>query len=74
MAADVEGIIDVKKIYTHRALAKTLGRDDRWVVEKLLANGFDFYTVCQTHFISGRRFQLFVERNSVSRIKKKGTG
>ena len=61
---DHDEIIDASKTYTHKALARILGRDERWVVEKLIYGGLDFYTIGQTHFVSGHAFLLFIERNA----------
>ena len=64
MADDREGVVDSSKTYTHKALARILGRNERWVIRSLIRNGVQCKKVGELIFVSGHQFNLWIQKAS----------
>lgn len=63
-ADDREGVVDSSKTYTHKALARILGRNERWIVRLLLRSGLQCKKVGELIFVSGHQFNLWIQGES----------
>lgn len=62
--AGLYAVIDSSKTYTAKSLAHILGRPPRWVLEKLIYEGLEYFDVGHTYFITGQSLMVFVQENS----------
>ncbi|MEM9351792.1 MAG: hypothetical protein AAGA92_02165 [Planctomycetota bacterium] len=61
---DHDGIFDASKGYSHKAIARIIGRTERWVIQQVIRDDVKFRKIGNLYMVSGHELILWIERTS----------
>lgn len=68
---DHDGVIDASKAYSHKAIARILGRDEKWVISEIIRDPSNkecrvkHRRLGSLYMVSGHELILWIERTSI---------
>ncbi len=65
---DHDGIFDASKAYSHKAIARILGKKERWVIQEVLRDGLAHRKLGNLYMVAGHILVLWIERTSTEWI------